>query len=150
MRVVNVFDSEMEEGPGRDGFWFRAAKLGVRLGAVRIGAAVYEARAGVAIWPYHYHYPVRNLFETETPSRPTQDALIERSDARLSIAPETSIAGPSGWSTGESWPRSASSSCPAPAHRVAATAANQPSRPQRRRPLPSRDCATETHGAMRI
>jgi hypothetical protein len=40
MRVVNVFDSEMEEGPGRDGFWFRAAKLGVRLGAVRIGGGV--------------------------------------------------------------------------------------------------------------
>jgi uncharacterized cupin superfamily protein len=57
MRVVNVFDREMEEGPGRDGFWFRAAELEARLGAVRIGAAVYEARAGVPIWPYHYHYP---------------------------------------------------------------------------------------------
>ena len=57
MRVVNVFDSEMEEGPGRDGFWFRAAELGVRLGAARIGAGLYEARAGVPIWPYHYHYP---------------------------------------------------------------------------------------------
>ena len=57
MRVVNVFDCEMEEGPGRDGFWFRAAALGGRLGAVRIGAGVYEAREGVPIWPYHYHYP---------------------------------------------------------------------------------------------
>ena len=57
MRVVNVFDSEMEEGPGRDGFWFRASALGAMLGAARIGAAVYEARAGVPIWPYHYHYP---------------------------------------------------------------------------------------------
>ena len=57
VRVVNVFDSEMEEGPGRDGFWFRAAELGTRLGAARIGAAAYQARAGVPIWPYHYHYP---------------------------------------------------------------------------------------------
>ena len=57
VRVVNVFDSEMEEGPGRDGFWFRAAALGERLGAARIGAGLYEARAGVPIWPYHYHYP---------------------------------------------------------------------------------------------
>ena len=57
MRVVNVFDGEMEEGPGRDGFWFRAAKLGPRLRAARIGAAVYEARDGMPIWPYHYHYP---------------------------------------------------------------------------------------------
>jgi uncharacterized cupin superfamily protein len=57
VRVVNVFDSEMEEGPGRDGFWFRAAELGAMLGAARIGATVYEARAGVPIWPYHYHYP---------------------------------------------------------------------------------------------
>ncbi len=57
VRVVNVFDSEMEEGPGRDGFWFRAAELGTRVGASRIGAAAYEARAGMPIWPYHYHYP---------------------------------------------------------------------------------------------
>ena len=57
MEVVNVFDTAMEEGPGRDGFWFRAAALGPRLGAARIGAGLYEARAGVPIWPYHYHYP---------------------------------------------------------------------------------------------
>ena len=55
--MVNVFDIEMEEGPGRDGFWFRAAALGATLGAARIGAGAYEARAGVPIWPYHYHYP---------------------------------------------------------------------------------------------
>jgi len=58
VRVVNVFDIDMEEGPGRVGFWFRASgPLAGRLGAARIGAAVYEARAGVPIWPYHYHYP---------------------------------------------------------------------------------------------
>jgi uncharacterized cupin superfamily protein len=57
VRVVNVFDCEMEAGPGRDGFWFRGAPLGSKLGAARTGAAVYEARAGVPIWPYHYHYP---------------------------------------------------------------------------------------------
>jgi uncharacterized cupin superfamily protein len=57
VRVVNVREAAMEEGPGRDGFWFRAATLGPLLGAVRIGAGVYEARPGVPIWPYHYHYP---------------------------------------------------------------------------------------------
>jgi hypothetical protein len=45
VRVLNVFDSELEEGPGRDGFWFRAAELGSGLGAARIGATVYEAWA---------------------------------------------------------------------------------------------------------
>lgn len=57
MRRLNVLDAEMEEGPGRDGFWFRAAQLGVKLAAARIGAGLYEAREGVPIWPYHYHYP---------------------------------------------------------------------------------------------
>jgi uncharacterized cupin superfamily protein len=57
MRVVNVFEAQLEQGPGRDGFWFRAAALGAELGAARIGAGLYEARAGVPIWPYHYHYP---------------------------------------------------------------------------------------------
>jgi uncharacterized cupin superfamily protein len=54
---MNVFECDLEEGPGRDGFWFRAAPLGVTLGAARIGAGLYEAREGVPIWPYHYHYP---------------------------------------------------------------------------------------------
>jgi uncharacterized cupin superfamily protein len=57
VRVVNLFDIDMEEGPGRDGFWFRAAALRPTLGGSRIGAGAYEAREGVPIWPYHYHYP---------------------------------------------------------------------------------------------
>ncbi len=54
---MNVDGVELEEGPGRDGFWFRAAELGSKLAAARIGAGIYEARQGVPIWPYHYHYP---------------------------------------------------------------------------------------------
>lgn len=57
MRVLNVFDQEMEEGPGHAGFWFRAAQMGAALGAARIGATLYEAREHLPIWPYHYHYP---------------------------------------------------------------------------------------------
>jgi hypothetical protein len=47
VRVVNVLDVEMEEGPGRDGFWFRAAIptrsgcTGLRQG---LGAPRYRAR----------------------------------------------------------------------------------------------------------
>jgi uncharacterized cupin superfamily protein len=57
VQVVKLDAVELEEGPGRDGFWFRAAPLRPHLGAERIGAGLYEARAGVPIWPYHYHYP---------------------------------------------------------------------------------------------
>jgi hypothetical protein len=58
VRVVNVFeDGEMEEGPGRDRLWFRVSQLRPRLHAARIGAGLYEAREGIPIWPYHYHYP---------------------------------------------------------------------------------------------
>ena len=56
MRTVNVWTSELEEGPGREGFWHDGATLGDRLGAARIGAGLYVARAGVPTWPYHYHY----------------------------------------------------------------------------------------------
>jgi uncharacterized cupin superfamily protein len=57
VRVTNVLTCELPEGPGREGFAFRGAAVGPLIGGRRIGAAVYEAVAGVPIWPYHYHYP---------------------------------------------------------------------------------------------
>jgi hypothetical protein len=87
LRVVNVFDSEMEEGPGRDGFWFRAAELGTRIGATRIGATVYEASAGVPIWPYHYHYP-----DEEWPYVLDGAPVLRDAGGRRDLGPGTSCA----------------------------------------------------------
>jgi uncharacterized cupin superfamily protein len=58
LRSVNVLDCELDESLDRAGFRHRAASLGERVGASRVGAAVYEAEAGHAIWPYHYHHAV--------------------------------------------------------------------------------------------
>jgi uncharacterized cupin superfamily protein len=57
-RKVNVFDCELDESLDRAGFRHRATPVGERLGARRLGAAVYDAEAGHAIWPYHYHHAV--------------------------------------------------------------------------------------------
>jgi uncharacterized cupin superfamily protein len=53
---VNVLDCELDESLDRAGFRHRAASIGQRIGASHLGAAVYEAEAGHAIWPYHYHH----------------------------------------------------------------------------------------------
>jgi uncharacterized cupin superfamily protein len=56
--MVNVHRCQLDESLDRSGFRHAAASLGQRLGASRVGAAVYEAQAGHQIWPYHYHYAV--------------------------------------------------------------------------------------------
>jgi uncharacterized cupin superfamily protein len=55
---VNVVSVELEEPLDEAGFRHVATTVGRRLGARRIGASVYEAEAGVPIWPYHYHHGI--------------------------------------------------------------------------------------------
>jgi uncharacterized cupin superfamily protein len=55
---VNVISCPVEQEPVPDGFRHRETVIGPRIGAERMGASVYEAYAGVPIWPYHYHYGV--------------------------------------------------------------------------------------------
>lgn len=55
---VNIHGVELDERLDEAGFRHVAATVGDRLGARRIGASVYEAEAGVPIWPYHYHHGI--------------------------------------------------------------------------------------------
>ncbi len=58
VRKVNVITCPVEQEPVPDGFRHRETVIGPAIGAERMGASVYEAYAGVPIWPYHYHYGV--------------------------------------------------------------------------------------------
>ena len=58
VKKVNILSVELDERLDEAGFRHLATSVGVRLGAQRIGASVYEAEAGVAIWPYHYHHGI--------------------------------------------------------------------------------------------
>ena len=55
---VNIASVELDEPLDEAGFHHVAATVGLRLGAQRIGASVYQAEAGVPIWPYHYHHGI--------------------------------------------------------------------------------------------
>ena len=58
VKKVNIISVEVDEPLDEAGFRHMATSAGVRLGAHRIGASVYEAEAGVPIWPYHYHHGI--------------------------------------------------------------------------------------------
>jgi len=58
VKKVNILGVELEERLDEAGFRHSATSAGVRLGAHRIGAGVYEAEPGVPIWPYHYHHGI--------------------------------------------------------------------------------------------
>ena len=55
---LNILSVELDEALDEAGFRHVAASVGDRLGAQRIGASVYQAEAGVPIWPYHYHHGI--------------------------------------------------------------------------------------------
>jgi uncharacterized cupin superfamily protein len=58
VKKANILSVELDEPLDEAGFRHVASSLGARLGARRIGASVYEAEAGVPIWPYHYHHGI--------------------------------------------------------------------------------------------
>jgi uncharacterized cupin superfamily protein len=58
---VNIHTVDLDERLDEAGFRHVATAVGPRLGAARMGAGVYEAEAGVPIWPYHYHHGVEEL-----------------------------------------------------------------------------------------
>ncbi len=53
---LNVLTCDLDGTLERPGFRHAGAPIGGRIGAERIGAGLYEAVAGLPIWPYHYHY----------------------------------------------------------------------------------------------
>ena len=55
---MNILSVELDEPLDEAGFRHVATTVGLRLGARRIGASVYEAEAGLPIWPYHYHHGI--------------------------------------------------------------------------------------------
>jgi uncharacterized cupin superfamily protein len=58
VKKVNIHIVELDESLDQAGFRHVATSVGSRLGAQRIGASVYQAEAGVPIWPYHYHHGI--------------------------------------------------------------------------------------------
>ena len=58
VKKVNILSVELDEPLDEAGFRHVATSVGLRLGAQRIGASVYQAEAGLPIWPYHYHHGI--------------------------------------------------------------------------------------------
>jgi uncharacterized cupin superfamily protein len=58
LKRVNILSVELDEPLDEAGFRHVATSVGLRLGAQRIGASVYQAEAGSPIWPYHYHHGI--------------------------------------------------------------------------------------------
>jgi uncharacterized cupin superfamily protein len=58
VKKVNILSVELDEPLDEAGFRHVATSVGPRVGAQRIGASVYQAEAGLPIWPYHYHHGI--------------------------------------------------------------------------------------------
>ena len=56
MKAFNVFDGELDRERDQPGFSWRAAAVGEKLGASKLGASLYELDPGEKTFPYHYEY----------------------------------------------------------------------------------------------
>jgi uncharacterized cupin superfamily protein len=58
VRRFNFLFDELDANQNRDGFSWRASRIGDKLGAEKIGATLYELAEGQRTFPYHYHHGV--------------------------------------------------------------------------------------------
>jgi uncharacterized cupin superfamily protein len=58
VRRFSLFSDDLELAQERDGFRWRGARVGGRIGARRIGGSVYELAPGERTFPYHFHHGV--------------------------------------------------------------------------------------------
>ncbi len=56
MRRANVLTPEFDRLSERDGFRWRAARIGRALGAEHVGCSLYELGEGERSFPFHFHH----------------------------------------------------------------------------------------------
>ena len=56
MEVFNLYGDDWDLVEEHDGFSFRDAWVGARLGAELVGGSLYEVGPGKKLWPYHVHH----------------------------------------------------------------------------------------------
>lgn len=56
MEIFNLHGDEWNDEVEHEGFAFKDAHVGARIGAELIGGSVYEVPPGKKLWPYHTHH----------------------------------------------------------------------------------------------
>jgi uncharacterized cupin superfamily protein len=91
MDTFNVFAQEQDwDGEqDRDGYRHRAARIGGRLGAVGLGASLYELPPGESTWPFHYEHVCEEwaLVVSGRPTLRTQDGEQELAPGDVAVFP---------------------------------------------------------------
>jgi uncharacterized cupin superfamily protein len=78
VRKLNVLECELDDHYERGTIASRAAVVGAKIGAARIGAGLYEIDAGRWVWPYHYHHGVEEWLFVVAGSPVLRDRRGER------------------------------------------------------------------------
>jgi uncharacterized cupin superfamily protein len=58
MRRFNLNSGELDIERTREGYFWRAVRVGDKIGGERIGASLYDLPDGQKTFPYHYHHGV--------------------------------------------------------------------------------------------
>ncbi len=56
MRPANLFSPEFDHASEREGYRWRAARVGSAIGGAKIGGCVYELGDGEKTYPFHFHH----------------------------------------------------------------------------------------------
>ncbi len=78
MRRTNVFAPEFDHSSERDGYRWRAARVGRAIGGKQIGASLYELPDGERSYPFHFHHAIEEWLVVVAGTPRLRDADGER------------------------------------------------------------------------
>jgi uncharacterized cupin superfamily protein len=56
VEIFNLYGDEWNEETEHEGFAFKDAWVGARIGSKQLGGSLYEVPPGKKLWPYHVHH----------------------------------------------------------------------------------------------
>lgn len=84
MALPNLLTDGLGKESTRDGYRWRATRVGKRIGASEIGGTLYEVADGEQLFPYHFHHGIEEwLFVVEgapTVRTPDGEQVLQRGD----------------------------------------------------------------------
>ena len=101
--ATNIFEPEFDHSSEREGYRWRAARVGRAIGSSQMGATLYELPDGERTYPFHFHHAIEEwlVVVSGTPTLRDSGGRADAARRRRRLLPDRGRGRPSGARAGD-------------------------------------------------